>query len=138
MGNSAFSNEISFTSLIGDISEVDIESCYYLAVPNDKLDADLSNNSNCSLIVDVETEPTADEQVLVYPNPAQSSVQIETQALGIESLTLLNGLGQQLWEVDVEGQSSYQLLRSANWPAGQYHLKIRTEKGLIQRKLIFF
>ncbi len=74
-------------------------------------------------------------KVLVYPNPFGDVLRIEN-AVNVRRLVLSNGLGQQLYVAELNGESTFEL-NTRVLPSGLYLLEIQSnEGGKIFRKVI--
>lgn len=81
--------------------------------------------------VDVIGENT--QEVNVYPNPTSSFVTV--QANGMNHITVLNTIGQVVYDVDVDG--SIQSLDMSQYGAGVYMVRVATENGVgVQRVVV--
>ena len=80
----------------------------------------------------VSVEGVVEGQVTVSPNPASS--RCEVTAEGLQCVTLVNMMGQQLQTVGAQGDRCTVSLTSV--PAGLYLLRIETAAGTITRKLV--
>ena len=72
--------------------------------------------------------------VAMFPNPAQSEVTLLADD-NILNVSVYNLLGQQIETLDLNKTSQYQL-NTSGLAAGVYVLKIKTEKGLVNKRLI--
>ena len=81
--------------------------------------------------VDVIGENT--QEVNVYPNPTPNFVTV--QANGMNHITVLNTIGQVVYDVDVDG--SIQSLDMSQYGAGVYMVRVATENGVgVQRVVV--
>lgn len=81
--------------------------------------------------VDVIGENT--QEVNVYPNPTSNFVTV--QANGMNHITVLNAIGQVVYDVDVDG--SIQSLDMSQYGAGVYMVRVATENGVgVQRVVV--
>lgn len=81
--------------------------------------------------VDVIGENT--QEVNVYPNPTSNFVTV--QANGMNHITVLNTIGQVVYDVDVDG--SFQSLDMSQYGAGVYMVRVATENGVgVQRVVV--
>lgn len=74
-------------------------------------------------------------EVMVYPNPARFSVTIEAE--GIESVRLLNMMGQVLDMRECDGSDSVVLNLSGYTPS-VYLLEVKTVKGVAKKRLVLY
>lgn len=73
------------------------------------------------------------QEVNVYPNPTSSFVTV--QANGMNHITVLNTIGQVVYDVDVDG--SIQSLDMSQYGAGVYMVRVTTENGVgVQRVVV--
>lgn len=75
-----------------------------------------------------------DDEVVVYPNPFSSILEIRSSIIGTKTVTVFNILGEQIHKIITEEQSSNIDLSQVN--KGIYLLKIETEKGTSTKKII--
>ena len=69
----------------------------------------------------------------VYPNPTKGTVTIEAE--GIESVRVVNMMGQVMKQLEVAGQEQVTLNFSNHAPS-VYLLEIKTEKGLVKQRVV--
>ncbi len=83
--------------------------------------------------------PASSRGLTVYPVPAQESFQVELpQTPFVGQLTLLNALGQQVWQQPVETTAPLvQFRRPAGLPNGLYGLVLESPAGRWTGKVIF-
>lgn len=73
------------------------------------------------------------EEVNVYPNPTTNFVTV--QANGMNHITVLNTIGQVMYDADVDG--SLQSLDMSQYGAGVYMVRVATENGVgVQRVVV--
>lgn len=73
-----------------------------------------------------------DFEIKLYPNPAQSTININAEGVEITELSIFNSLGQ---EFQLIKYTSNQLEISA-LPSGMYILELKTDKGLIRKQFV--
>ncbi len=109
----------------------------------------LISNSTCGEVVDsimvtiiggVGVNNVDNEaQIKIYPNPTYDNVVFLETASGIEirSLKVFNVVGQQVLSQDVSDKRSnkHRIVFNKDLAAGVYHIKIQTNKGMVNRKL---
>ena len=76
------------------------------------------------------------QQVKIYPNPTSDILKIESP-IAINRVEVMNLNGKFLYTKNVEQQKSIQINTLNKFPAGLCFLKIYTEKGILNRKVIF-
>lgn len=74
-------------------------------------------------------EQELSQNISVYPNPNKGFLLIESNEIIIEKITLVNGLGQQVFSKKLEKQS-FQSIDFQHLAKGIYYVKIHTEKGI--------
>ncbi len=73
-------------------------------------------------------------QVTIFPNPATEKAIVRIQDLKTEQLEVFNSLGQ---KVQAEtGRSDYFELNTAGWERGIYLVKIQTDQGIANKRLV--
>jgi PKD repeat protein len=97
-------------------------------------------DSSCQ-VLDIATgiyNPNALQQfITITPNPANDLVTVSADNIVIESIQLLNVMGDEILkieEINILGDSAY--LNISTLPSAIYLLKVRTDKGVITKKLI--
>ena len=73
-------------------------------------------------------------QVTLYPNPTKESVNILAEE-GLRGITVYNVLGQQITQIDLNGEHRF-LLNTNNYRPGVYVVNIVTEKGTTTQRLV--
>lgn len=75
-----------------------------------------------------------DLSVFVYPNPSSGKIQVTSTKYQVSRLEVYNLLGEKIYFTD------YQILQSpidlSQKPDGLYFLKIKTDKGIISKKMV--
>lgn len=85
-------------------------------------------------------DPKADDRLLnIYPNPnVDGKLHIEAQGdVSIESVSMINLSGQEVSRFDIldKGQRKHSIVLPASLSGGLYHLVIKTDKGMILKKI---
>lgn len=85
----------------------------------------------------INTAPSTDlsARVAVYPNPATDEALIYTGDLRVESIEATNMLGQIMHTV-VPTDKVTQRFNVADWQPGLYTLRIRTDQGIAEKRLM--
>jgi hypothetical protein len=78
-----------------------------------------------NLLIVNNTEEQAESDFAVYPNPANSFIQISNATS--ESYRILNSLAQVVWESNKQNSAS--VVETIDWPSGLYYL-VRTDAGI--------
>jgi len=76
---------------------------------------------------------TYDNDVLIYPNPAKSEINISSESI-INSIEIYNPLGQNVFQTKVNSKSKSIDINSLS--KGIYIIGVNTDKGYIKKKLI--
>lgn len=80
-------------------------------------------------------DPALSQQIEVYPNPATDAALLLTGDLQVEQIEAVNALGQTLYTVHPSGDRTTRLDLS-DWQEGIYTLRIRTDKGVAEKRLV--
>ncbi|MBK7408691.1 MAG: T9SS type A sorting domain-containing protein [Saprospirales bacterium] len=72
----------------------------------------------------------------LYPNPAAETVTLETGALNVQQVLILNSLGQEVQRYIPSGQQETYTIPIRNLPGGAYFLEVQGTKGRWVKKLI--
>ncbi len=90
----------------------------------------------------IKTLPTSGTQeeilrskVLLSPNPAAEATELYTSDLHVETIEVLNSLGQKMRSFQPSGTRNTQL-DLAGWASGVYTVHIRAEEGSVEKKLV--
>lgn len=87
-------------------------------------------------VFDATSIPSIEENaILIYPNPAQNRVLVQTQFGQIEQINIFNSLGQQIQSNRYDTKVTSVQINSEVLVSGLYYLHIKTDKGLLIRKL---
>jgi hypothetical protein len=89
----------------------------------------------------VETTSTQAPQsvqdaVQVYPNPASGAVQVYTGQLQVEKMQLIDPLGRVLQSQEANPNNAVQQLILSDIAPGLYQLRLQTNQGLVDKKLM--
>ena len=74
------------------------------------------------------------QNIQIYPNPVNDVVNIETD-FEMLSVLVVNSKGQVVWSENGIKSNAYQI-NIANQPSGIFNVRIETEEGWINRKLV--
>jgi hypothetical protein len=87
----------------------------------------------------LQTTKTQEEQlqakVQLSPNPASDIATLYTHDLDIASIEVMNSLGQKVRDLQAS-QSTNTQLDVSGWTSGVYALRILTDQGLVEKKLV--
>ncbi|GAB5553784.1 MAG: hypothetical protein Sapg2KO_33750 [Saprospiraceae bacterium] len=115
-----------------------INICFSIAAPNSQIDQRNFNNHFCTtLLTNTRDIYSLHSQIKVFPNPAQSILQIELlSADPIQQIELFDLQGKaHTINTSIQGQSAQ--INRGNLAAGVYLLKVRTKAGLGTKKVLF-
>lgn len=73
------------------------------------------------------------QEVLVYPNPAESQLNIVAE--GLQRIIVYNAMGQLVKTVEAGGQGQYALLVS-DYPSGLYTIQVVTANGVMTKNVV--
>jgi hypothetical protein len=94
-------------------------------------ESDPSNEVMVSIITSVD-EISATDATRLYPNPASNSIIIEAPEM--RRITIVNALGQVVYDADVNSQTRISL-NTASFEAGIYMVRIATVEGMVTKRL---
>ena len=80
-------------------------------------------------------ESLAKDQLVVYPNPASNLLKVEVQDQWIEAWVLKDNLGRTVESRQVPNAQSQELSLAA-YPAGIYHLEVKTNRRSIHKRVV--
>jgi hypothetical protein len=118
---------------------ISVPFCFYVTVPNDENDKNISNDGLCSNIVFNPVNVGLRENnfdaanIEVFPNPFSSNITVRSNA-PLKRIVLLNGLGQVIIQLETSEREIQ--LQPENIKAGIYFLKIESEKFSGLKKII--
>nr|MBP9181180.1 T9SS type A sorting domain-containing protein [Bacteroidia bacterium] len=82
---------------------------------------------------DVELVNDLADAIKVYPNPATNNIFIAAP-VPVQQISLVNELGSRLWESNAPAQSLS--ISLSPFAAGVYFINVKTDAGIIRKKLI--
>jgi hypothetical protein len=119
---------------------ISVPFCFYVTVPNDENDINISNDGLCASFVfnpanvqGLKENAFNAANVQVFPNPFRSSVMIKSEN-HLKRITLLNSLGQVIMQS--EAQEKETLMQTDNIGAGIYFLRFESENFSGVKKII--
>ena len=79
-----------------------------------------------------------EEEVIIYPNPSNGQLKIESGKLKIENTEIYDVIGriQPIGNSPFEGGRGMSSIDISHLQAGIYFIRIQTEKGIITKKVI--
>ncbi len=78
--------------------------------------------------------PTLNEVINVYPNPASSTINVLAEDVQIEKVLLYNAVGQLIQQNNTA--NSYQQFDASELPGGLYLVSIHTDEGILNVKVV--
>jgi PKD repeat protein len=127
----ATKNVVPFTAPIKGIKAIDADgNVKEMSVP-----AELDTLWIKLLQTTKSTAPDLSQQIEIYPNPAADVALLVSSDLQVEQIEALNPLGQLLQTVQFSGERSVRL-NVSDWQEGIYILRIRTDKGIAEKRLV--
>ncbi len=124
---SGVSNGVASTSL-----------CFYVTAPNGDIDKVLLNNEFCStfsVAVTGITEHSSGANALqVFPNPLEATLNL-TSSEEMVSLRVSDVLGRTYLSVAAKQERNLSV-STETWPAGVYLIEVKTEKGMVTKKVL--
>jgi hypothetical protein len=116
---------------------VAVESCFYTTLPNDETDKTLEDNESCTLgyysVTSLREHSKLEQKISVAPNPFEDSINIQADS-EIKQVDVFNTLG--MLVKSAEGNDQTITLHNSELQNGIYFLKIKTEKGMITKKVL--
>lgn len=131
VGNYEF---VDYTTSTTYTDEVTIGGDYCYQVTAVYVNNGESDPSNETCIMSVGVKEVSVYNTMVYPNPATDLVNIQSD-LTMSRIVVINGDGQVVYEKDDVNDVRYQL-NTSTYQNGIYYIKLETEKGWINEKLI--
>lgn len=124
------SNPVKGASFIDNVPEFS-EYCYIMtSIKGDK--ESLKSSPACVQLGDVSIDfPEMDKDVRIYPNPVQGALYIDTH-LQIERCEIFDLHGRLVYS----SSSKKQAIATGDWPTGLYIVRLQTEQGIINKRII--
>ena len=96
-----------------------INTCFWTAAPNNKIDKDMSNNQSCSAIVGIN-ELVGENNLMVYPNPSNGDFIIEIPSGDFSSLKIVDLMGREIYRQEII--HSNQKIKLSGLNSGYYRI----------------
>ena len=118
-----------------DDNEIKSVNCYYKVTTINTMPGDETCESDYALSVDgshnyvhvtIDAVNELDSNIRVYPNPSRGQVSIEAE--GMNRLTIMNALGQTVY--DAPADADHMVLDLSQYGAGMYLIRINSDKGI--------
>jgi hypothetical protein len=103
--------------------------CYHVTAMYGSGESAPSNQDCVDILVGINE--LVDANTSIYPNPAKSSLTIES--LPMSRITVINALGQTVLDMEMNKQNSL-VLSVEGWDAGVYMLRIVTSEGIVTKR----
>jgi len=130
IGDRSANRAIPFTVPIRGIKAIDKQgNVKYLSTPAQQ------DTVWIKLVGTTGTKDLLASRIALSPNPASDVVTLYFGDLKVETVETLNVFGQVVSRVQVAGASS-QTIHVKDLPSGVYTLRIRTDKGVVQKELV--
>jgi hypothetical protein len=110
------------------IADFEMESVY-----NSYVSTVYPNNDGEYSVVNLTKGATLTEELVVYPNPANDILNINSNTL-VSNVKVMNYLGQTIDNINVTGMAV--TINTSTYDAGIYFIQIETEKGISTQKII--
>lgn len=104
--------------------------------PNYRLGAAIGSGCDTILSTTYMEDKIDNQKAFIYPNPAQSTVNISSPDIAFQQISICNALGQILQDHHYTSPTQAATLSLAELPKGLYFLKVYTEKGVESMKLL--
>jgi hypothetical protein len=76
-----------------------------------------------------------ESSITLAPNPATDYFELGVGNLAVERIEVFNALGQYVKDIMPSGTGATKV-QTADWSNGMYHLRIRTDRGVVEKKLM--
>lgn len=87
-------------------------------------------------IYSTSTNDLSSKKITVYPNPTNDVVNIDLgDAYWVESIHIVDILGKSINNTTLQQQIQHHQMQLTNLPAGQYFIRIKTDKGIYTEKI---
>jgi hypothetical protein len=118
-------------------SQIKQNICIFTTVPNASNDINIDNDAFCDSVLFTVTGLNENallaHNIQVYPNPSSSGFTIDSD-VDIKTLEVVNSLGEVIKQEIINAKKYY--LVDTPLKSGIYFLKLETEKGIVQKKII--
>jgi hypothetical protein len=80
----------------------------------------------------LKTSDFDSERIAIYPNPTNSDIYLNFKSLNISKIQIVNSIGQNIKTIN----NDFESINIADLSSGIYILKINTELGMINKKIV--
>lgn len=115
-------------------SEIDVFKDYYEDA--DKMPVLVASDSLLSAAVSIKE--IRGEQVLIFPNPAHTEINIQASNLLIKEVVIYDNHGRELKSIDPKHPTNQLYKLNINYTPGLYYVRIVGVEDIITRKLLIF
>ncbi len=84
-------------------------------------------------IASINIEP---ESIEVYPNPTNGKIQVISKQYSVSSIEIYNVFGENIYQLPITAHRSPITIDLSDKPSGVYIVKVKTEKGVVVKKVI--
>ncbi|MCP4440166.1 MAG: T9SS type A sorting domain-containing protein [Aureispira sp.] len=131
VANGNNTNITFFNALVNqNLSCIEVDDDVYSAANWTYIDATASFSTDCSVFVGVEEVRT--QMIRIYPNPATTQLTIESPALGIKNISILDVTGKTVQTITQNTKT----ISVADLVEGIYFLQIQSQNGITNSKFI--
>ena len=115
-----------------------IELCFWISLPNSKLDEQFENNHTCHKIISSIRDVPLNQDLAIYPNPAQNMIQIELPKTNFEpsNIRIFDSLGKVVYEDEKQNLNEVIELNINELTKGAYILNIQTKEEIFVSKFV--
>jgi hypothetical protein len=118
-------------------NQVKLNICIFTTVPNASNDVEIDNDAYCDSVLftvtGISENSLLEQSIHVYPNPSSGVFTIDSD-VEIKTLELINSLGEIIKQEEIKAKEYY--FNGATLSPGIYFMKLETEKGTVQKKMI--
>ncbi len=127
-------------SIDGMISsgEVDnYEACFWVSVPNNRVDTDHNNDSSCMTISTSTEEPEVATAIQLVPNPVKDMIQLRmTESIKTYQLQIYNQTGQLVFQQAGEAIGNALAIDFSPYPAGLYYYLLQNDNNSFTKSFV--
>jgi uncharacterized protein (TIGR03790 family) len=120
-------------------SMYNLAESYYSSIPWLSWHSVVIGDPKTSIIIDNTVSLhnlTSNDDIDIYPNPATGIFTLELNNLRGQQINIVNQLGQYINASKTEFSNGTYMLDLSNQPTGIYLIQIKTDKGIITKKLV--
>ncbi|WP_317897036.1 T9SS type A sorting domain-containing protein [Aurantibacillus circumpalustris] len=119
-------------------SIVKVKTCLFTTIPNASNDINIDNDAFCdsvlfTVVTGLKENTLLTPNIQIYPNPSDAGFTISSD-FEIKAFELINSLGQIIRKESINAKEYY--INASTLIPGIYFMKLETEKGIVQKKII--